>query len=156
MQSRPPRNFSSDATNAASSFGRHCAIRWVARIAGALAIVNAAHSQDAAANAPTLRPSFHICVEASQGVTLAVNNCIGVEHAFQDKRLNAAYQQLRKSLPKAERVRLRDEERAWIAHRDKACAPQPDSGTASLVDANQCQLDETAARAAALEARMGH
>ena len=156
MQSRIPRKFLYDASCGASLFGRHFASLCLACITGVLAIVNAAHGQDAAANAPTLRPSFQACVEASKGVTLALNSCIGAEHAFQDKRLNAAYRQLRKSLPKPERVRLRDEERAWIAKRDKDCAPEADGGTASLLDANQCQLDETVARAAALEARMGH
>lgn len=156
MQSRPPRKHSSDAAHAAPSLGRRNASRCFLGIAGALTIVGSALSQDAATNGATLRPSYQTCVEASQGVTLALNDCIGVEHAFQDKRLNAAYQQLRKSLPKSERLRLRDEERAWIAKRDKTCAPEADGGTASLLDANQCQLDETAARAAVLEARMGH
>lgn len=156
MQSRIPRKFLSDVPHTASSFGRHYASRCVLCIAGTLAIVNAAHGQDAVANALHLRPSFQTCVEASRGVTLALNNCIGVEHAFQDKRLNAAYQRLRKSLSTKERVKLRDEERAWIAQRDKVCAPEADGGTASLLDANQCQLDETASRAAMLEARMGH
>ncbi|MEW5834292.1 MAG: lysozyme inhibitor LprI family protein [Pseudomonadota bacterium] len=156
MQSRIPRKLSSDAARANSSFGWRYASLCAVCITGVLAIVNAADGQDAAANAPTLRPSFQACVEASKGVTLALNNCIGAEHAFQDKRLNAAYQQLRKSLPKSERVRLRDEERAWITQRDKECAPQADSGTAGVLDANQCQLDETAARAAVLEVRMGH
>lgn len=156
MQSRPPRKHSSDATHAAPSCPRHYVTRCLVGIAGALTTVSSAHGQGAATNGATLRPSYQSCVEASQGVTLALNNCIGVEHAFQDKRLNTAYQQLRKSLPKAERLRLRDEERAWIAKRDKACAPEADGGTASLLDANQCQLDETAARAEALEARSGH
>lgn len=156
MQSPMPRKLSSDATHAAPSFGQRLASRCLIGLAGALAIASSAIGQDAATNGPTLRPSYQNCVEASQGVTLALNDCIGVEHAFQDTRLNAAYQQLRKSLPKAERLRLRDEERAWIAKRDKTCAPEADGGTASHLDANQCQLDETAARAAALEARMAH
>lgn len=156
MQSRIPRKFLSDATRATSTVGSRYASLCALCFTGVLAVVNVADGQDAAANAPTLRPSFQACVEASKGVTLALNNCISAEHAFQDKRLNAAYQQLRKSLPNAERVTLRDEERAWIAKRDKVCAPGADGGTASLLDANQCQLDETASRAAALEARMGH
>lgn len=156
MQPRTSRKFLLDATHVAPSFRRIHTSRWLVGIAGILIMVSVVHGHDAATNEATLRPSYHACVKASQGVTLALNNCIGVEHAFQDKRLNAAYQQLRKSLPKAERLRLRDEERAWIAKRDKTCAPDADGGTASLLDANQCQLDETAVRAAALEARMGH
>lgn len=156
MQPLTTRNFLSDTIYAAPSFRRRYASRLLLGIFGILTMMSAAQGKNATANEATLRPSYHACVKASQGVTLALNDSISVEHAFQDKRLNAAYRQLRTSLPKAERVRLRDEERAWIAHRDKACAPDADGGTASLLDANQCQLDETAARATALEARMGH
>lgn len=156
MQSLITRKFLPDATHPTRSFCRRYASRCLLGIAGILTIVNAAYSQDVSADEATLRPSYQACIEASQGVTLALNDCIGIEYAFQDKRLNAAYRQVRESLPKAERVRLRDEERTWIAQRDKACAPETDGGTASLLDANQCQLDRTAARAAALEARMGH
>ena len=156
MQSLITRKFLPDATHTARPFRRRYAGRCLLGMAGIMTLVNAAYSQGIAADEATLRPSYQPCVEASQGVTLALNDCIGIEYAFQDKRLNAAYRQVRESLPKAERVRLRDEERTWIAQRDKACAPQTDGGTAGLLDANQCQLDRTAARAAALEARMGH
>ena len=155
MQPRTIRKVLSDSTQADPSFRRRYASRCFVGIACIVTMVSVAHSQDAATNEATLRPSFQTCVEASRGVTLALNNCIGIEHAFQDKRLNAAYQQLRKSLPTAERLRLRDEERTWIAKRDKTCGPEADGGTASLLDANNCQLDATAARAAALEERIG-
>ena len=88
-------------------------------------------------------------------MTLALNDCIGTEHDFQDKRLNAAYQRLRTSLSAAQRATLRDEERIWIGQRDKTCTPDGSGGTASMLDSNQCQLDQTAARAAVLEARVG-
>jgi uncharacterized protein YecT (DUF1311 family) len=117
--------------------------------------MSAAHGQDDMASKKPLRPTYYTCVEASRGVTLALNDCIGTEHDFQDKRLNVAYGQLRTSLPTAQRTTLRDEERAWIGQRDKTCAPDGSGGTASLLDSNQCQLDQTAARAAVLEARVG-
>jgi uncharacterized protein YecT (DUF1311 family) len=113
------------------------------------------HGQDDTALKKLLRPTYYTCVKASRGVTLALNDCIGTEHDFQDKRLNAAYQRLRTSLPTEQRTTLRDEERAWIGQRDKTCAPDGSGGTASLLDSNQCQLDQTAARAAVLEARVG-
>lgn len=154
MQPSAPRKFLLNSTYAAPSLWRGWANRWLAGMAGMVVVVCTAHGQDATPTESLLRPSYHACVQASQGVTLALNDCIGVEHAFQDKRLNAAYQQLRKSLPGANRIALRDEERAWIAHRDKSCAPDPEGGTASLLDANQCQLDATAARAAELKERV--
>lgn len=105
-------------------------------------------------DAKPFRPAYYACVKASGGVTAALNDCIGTEHDFQDKRLNAAYQKLRKSMADAQRTALRDEERAWIASRDKACAPDQDGGTGAMLDSNQCDLRETAQRAAALEARL--
>lgn len=153
MQPSAPRKFLLNSTYAAPSLWRGWANRWLAGMAG-MVVVCTAHGQDATPTESLPRPSYHACVQASRGVTLALNDCIGVEYAFQDKRLNAAYLQLRTSLPEANRIALRDEEWVWIAHRDKSCAPDPEGGTASLLDANQCQLNETAARAAALEVRI--
>ena len=129
------------------------ATRWLAGIVIAVMVCNA-HGQGGNHTKPPLRPSYQSCVSVSQGVTVALNDCIGAELAFQDKRLNVAYQRLRISLPEDGRLALRSEERAWIAHRDKRCAPDPEGGTAAMLDANQCRLDETAARAAVLEKRM--
>lgn len=130
-------------------------IRWTAGLGMIVLAMGTAHGQDDTASKKPLRPTYYTCVKASRGVTLALNDCIGTEHDFQDKRLNAAYQRLRTSLPAAQRTTLRDEERAWIAQRDKACTPDGSGGTASMLDSNQCQLDQTAARAAVLEARTG-
>lgn len=106
--------------------------------------------------APPLRPSYDQCLEASQGVTLALNNCIGSEYDFQDKRLNTAYKALRQSIAETQRMALREQERAWIADRDKACAPPTDGGTADMLGANECRLNRTAERAAELEAQIKH
>lgn len=114
-----------------------------------------AHPADAD-KAPPLRPSYDQCLEASQGVTLAMNNCIGLEYDFQDKRLNTAYKALRQSMPEAQRIALRDQERAWIVDRDKACAPPSDGGTADMLGANECRLNHTAVRAAELEVQLKH
>ena len=130
-------------------------IRWLVGLGMVVLLTGAAHGQDGSASSKPLRLTYYSCVKASRGVTLALNNCIGTEHDFQDKRLNTAYQRLRTSLPAAQRATLRDEERAWIGHRDKTCTPDGSGGTASLLDSNQCQLDQTAARAAVLEARVG-
>ncbi|UPG88183.1 lysozyme inhibitor LprI family protein [Luteibacter aegosomaticola] len=127
---------------------------WIAGTGLFFIAIAAAHGQEASVAEKPLRPAYYTCVKAAHGVTLALNDCIGSEHNFQDKRLNSAYQHLRTSLNSDQRTALRDEERAWIAQRDKACAPDEDGGTASLLDANQCQLDQTAARAAVLEGRI--
>lgn len=116
----------------------------------------ASDEQPSLSKAQVFRPSFDKCVDGSEGVTLTLNNCIGAEYDFQDKRLNHAYQRLRKSLSGSAKTALRDKERAWIASRDKSCAPDPDGGTSAMLDANQCQLNKTAARAAELEKRATH
>ena len=134
-------------------FSARLASRWL--VASVMALVTfPVQGQDDLPAEAALRPSYDACVSASQGVTVALNDCIQDELAFQDKRLNLAYQQLRMSLPESSRHALRSEERAWIDRRDKRCAPAPDGGTAAMLDANQCRLDETAARAAVLEKRM--
>lgn len=129
-------------------------IRWLIGLGMVVLLTGAAHGQDSSASSKPLRPTYYSCVKASRGVTLALNNCIGTEHGFQDKRLNTAYQRLRTSLSAEQRTALRDEERMWIGQRDKTCAPDGSGGTASMLDSNQCQLDQTAARAAVLEARV--
>jgi uncharacterized protein YecT (DUF1311 family) len=128
------------------------ASRWLAGIVIAVMICTA-HGRGANPTKPPLCPSYQACVSASQGVTAALNDCIGAELAFHDRPLNVAYRQLRISLPKNGRLALRSEEQAWIAHRGRRCAPDPEGGTAAMLDANQCRLDETAARAAVLEER---
>jgi uncharacterized protein YecT (DUF1311 family) len=126
---------------------------WIVGTGFFLIAVATAHSQEASVSETPLQSSYYTCVKAARGVTLALNNCIGSEYDYQDKRLNHAYQRLRKSLANEQRTALRDEERAWITQRDKTCAPDEGGGTASLLDTNQCHLDQTAARAAVLESR---
>lgn len=126
----------------------------VMAIAGMAFSVYAFAADAPAPEAKPFRAAYYTCVKASGGVTAALNDCIGTEHDYQDKRLNTAYQSLRKSLSTAQRNALRDEERAWIGDRDKKCAPDPDGGTGSMLDSNQCALSETAERAATLEARI--
>lgn len=128
--------------------------RWIIGIGFGMTAAVAAFGQEPGGSADKpLRPTYYVCVKAARGVTLTLNNCIGTEHDYQDKRLNAAYQKLRASLSPEQRTTLRDEERRWMAERDKACAPDPDGGTANMLDSNQCVLNQTVARAMVLEGR---
>lgn len=129
-------------------------LRWIIAIGFGMTTAVATFGQEPAKSADKpLRPTYYACVKAARGVTLPLNNCIGTEHDYQDKRLNAAYQKLRASLSPEQRTTLRDEERRWMAERDKACAPDPDGGTANMLDSNQCVLNQTVARAMILEGR---
>lgn len=98
------------------------------------------------------RPSYHACAEKAD-TTVAINSCIGEEYTFQDKLLNDRYKALSKRLDDSHRQALRDEERTWIVSRDKACKPDPNGGTAELINAGSCQLAWTAKRARELASR---
>jgi len=115
-----------------------------------------AHADDTSASSADkhLRPGFNTCMDASEGVTVKMNSCLAKEFDYQDKRLNTAYQALRKSLSDKDRLALRDEERTWIKTRDAKCAPDKDGGTAALLVSGDCALTQTAERATELEGRL--
>jgi uncharacterized protein YecT (DUF1311 family) len=117
------------------------------------AFVAPAHADDTSAASADkhLRPGFDACMDASEGVTVKMNSCLAKEFDYQDKRLNTAYQALRKSMSDKDRLALRDEERAWIKARDTECAPDKDGGTAALLVSSDCALTQTAQRATELE-----
>lgn len=125
-------------------------------IAFGSAFVAPAHADDTSASSADkhLRPGFDICMDASDGVTVKMNSCLAKEFDYQDKRLNTAYQALRKSLSDKDRLALRDEERTWIKTRDAKCAPDKDGGTAALLVSGDCALTQTAERATELENRL--
>lgn len=98
------------------------------------------------------RPSFGRCLDRSGGVTFEMLECGRIEHEYQDKRLNAAYKQAMAQRSKPERERLREKQRAWIKHRDSLCALDPDGGSAARIESASCNVEQTALRAAELEA----
>lgn len=128
--------------------------RWTVGLGMMVLGVSAAGGQDHTGTEKPLRAAYYTCVKASQGVTLALNNCIGTEYDFQDRRLNTVYKALHRSMSDAQRNDLRIQERAWMTDRDKDCAPPANGGTADMLGANECRLDRTAKRAAEVEARM--
>ena len=97
-------------------------MRWLAAMAMGLAFSAGAAAQDAGAH----------------------------DYDTQDARLNAAYKKLSASLDDAGRKALRDEERQWIAGRDKACGVK--TGT---VVKDTCTTTQTSFRADELEKRLG-
>lgn len=113
-----------------------------------------AMGQDGQADWSNYRPSYKACADKAE-TTAAINSCIGDEYTYQDKRLNDTYKALSASLDDTRRIALRDEEREWIASRDKACKPNSDGGTAGLIGAGSCTLKWTTARAKELASRTG-
>lgn len=133
------------------------AIRWNIGFAALLAASNVAQAKNSNTSAQLdsngIRASYSACLKAADGVTPDIQDCIGNEYTYQDKRLNRVYKALMARLSKDEQAKLRNEERKWIVHRDTDCAPPPDAGQGQRLDSNDCVMEETAKRAAALEAR---
>ena len=84
--------------------------------------------------------------------TADIVECLATQTAVWDRRLSAAYQKLLDSLPVRRRDRLRNAQRLWIQFRDANCAYFASrSGTIARVQAGQCLLRLTTARAMELE-----
>jgi uncharacterized protein YecT (DUF1311 family) len=84
--------------------------------------------------------------------TADIVECLATHTAVWDRRLSAAYQKLLETLPMRRRDRLRSAQRTWIQFRDANCAYFASrSGTIARVEAGQCLLRLTTARAMELE-----
>lgn len=101
----------------------------------------------------SLSKEFSQCMEHSGGTTVTMLDCIKVETAKQDLRLNNAYKELSSTLSEERLIALRDVQRAWIKYRDLSCGfyNDPNAGTLAVVRANDCYMSETARRADKLE-----
>ena len=77
------------------------------------------------------------------------NACINREFAVWDDILNETYRRLREKLDDAQKVKLRDMQRAWVASKEKTCAFYWDyyQGTMASPMAAACANRETARRA---------
>lgn len=113
-------------------------------------------SSEAAAYARAIgtRPSFDTCIKNSEGTTPGLRDCLREEHGFQDRRLNQTYKELMGSLNETDRKSLREEERRWIAFRDKFCALDKEPGQGQELDSVGCFVDQTADRATELQSRL--
>lgn len=84
--------------------------------------------------------------------TADIVECLAIQTAVWERRLNAAYQKLMEDLPARRRDRLRGAQRLWLQFRDANCAYFASrAGTIARVDAGQCVLRLTSARAIELE-----
>ncbi len=65
-----------------------------------------------------LEQSYAACIDASNGVTFEILNCIDLAYIEWDEQLNYVYQELRRRLNKKAQQVLRDAQREWITFRD--------------------------------------
>jgi uncharacterized protein YecT (DUF1311 family) len=84
--------------------------------------------------------------------TADVVECLATQTAVWDRRLSTAYQKLLDTLPARRRDRLSTAQRLWVQFRDANCAYfAARSGSIARVEAGQCLLRLTTARAMELE-----
>ena len=84
--------------------------------------------------------------------TPEIVNCVGVETAKWDKRMNAAYQKVLKDDEPKRQEQLRTAQRLWVQFRDANCLYfDMGEGTIARIDAAECMRNMTEARAHELE-----
>lgn len=100
-----------------------------------------------------LSREFSACMDQSNGVTATMLACMSAETRRQDARLNQAYKTVLAQLSEARQRELRDAQRAWLKFRDANCRfyADPDGGSIATVEASDCVMSATAARARELE-----
>ncbi len=99
--------------------------------------------------------TFSACMDAAGGSTLPMRDCMSAEHDRWDKALNQAYRARMASRDGAAKVRLSDEERAWLKSTARKCDHAGDDeagGSLQGIDIDQCYLDETIRRTLYLRA----
>ncbi len=74
---------------------------------------------------------YHKCMNeprASQGSTYAITKCTSQEIKYQDKRLNHAYETLKKNLSEEKQKELLSVQRLWVKYKDANCNLYDDGG----------------------------
>ena len=96
--------------------------------------------------------SYQDCIKKAYGQNDYLH-CITSEIKRQDKRLNDNYQSALNSIEEFRKKDLRSVQRVWIKYRDAKCSffHHMHGGSGSLVDEQQCVLEETIRRANELE-----
>jgi len=99
--------------------------------------------------------TYSDCMDSAGGSTMPMRDCMGAEHQAWDKQLNEVYQALIASDAPPDKVKLRDDERAWLKRTKHKCDHAGDDeqgGTLQGVEIDQCNLDETILRTVYLRA----
>ncbi len=114
-------------------------------------------SQFAAAQDVGLTKQFSGCMDKSNGVTSNMIDCLVAESNRQGARVNKAYKELMDQVSPQRKKQLEIAQGAWITYRDENCKfyYDPEGGTIATVNANDCFMSATAARAKELETLAG-
>ncbi|MFZ2404933.1 MAG: lysozyme inhibitor LprI family protein [Methylobacter sp.] len=100
-----------------------------------------------------LSQTFSTCMDQAGGVTPSMVECMNAETERQDVRLNKAYKDIMANLSAGRKKQLQEAQRLWIKYRKANCDfyYDPDGGSIARLNANDCFLSATAARAKELE-----
>lgn len=100
-----------------------------------------------------LSQTFSTCMDQTGGVTPSMVECMNAETERQDVRLNKAYKDIMAGLSAGRKKQLQEAQRLWIKYRKANCDfyYDPDGGSIARINANDCFLSATAARAKELE-----
>ena len=122
-----------------------------------LALALACMSHLAAAQDVGLTKQFSVCMDKSNGVTSNMIDCLVAESNRQDARVNKTYKELMDQVSPQRKKQLEIAQGAWITFRDENCKfyYDPEGGTIATVNANDCFMSATAARAKELETLAG-
>jgi uncharacterized protein YecT (DUF1311 family) len=94
--------------------------------------------------------TYNDCMDVAGGSTMPMKDCMGAEYEAWDKQLNQTYQALMARRTAPERIRLRDQERAWLTDTRIKCyhaGDDEEGGSLQGVEIQQCNLDQTILRA---------
>jgi uncharacterized protein YecT (DUF1311 family) len=100
------------------------------------------------------RPSYDECVRKAGASMYGMVDCTNAELAYQDMRLNKAYNALMAKLSAKGQAKLKADENIWIQYRDTNCSAGPDGLDRPVGDGESCKLMKTADQATDLEAML--
>ena len=93
--------------------------------------------------------TFNDCMNAAGGSTMPMRDCIGAEYDAWDKQLNQVYQALIAARAAPDKLKLRDDERAWLKRTKTKCdhaGDDEEGGSLQGIEIDQCNLDQTILR----------
>ena len=109
------------------------------------------------ATTDALAQGFDKCMREADGVSSSMLLCGSHEISAWDQRMNVAYQTLLARTNSASRIRLRNEQRAWLRHHlgeTRRLATATDNGSAAFLDSQAFELGDLRQRTLLLESRV--
>jgi uncharacterized protein YecT (DUF1311 family) len=94
---------------------------------------------------------FQACLEKAGSDVARQAECFAAEYGRQDARLNNVFSVLMSHLPADVKSEVRNDERAWVAEKEKACVLAASASISEKLKSDRCKVSYTATRATKLE-----